>query len=74
MLSEDTMFRVAYATAPDERRFSDAYTTLDEARKEACALLAEHGNLLAVDIRMNDTMVLIGADEIRQWCAARKPS
>lgn len=68
------MFRVAYATTPDERRLTDPFATLDEARKKACALLAEHGDLVAVDIRMNDTMVLIGADEIRQWCAERASS
>lgn len=74
MLSEGTMFRVAYAVAPNDRRLTDGFPTLDEARNKACALLAEHGETLAIDIRMGDSMVLIGAHEIRQWCADRPRS
>jgi len=68
------MFQVAYATVPNERRRTESFPTLDEARRRACALLAEHGDALAVDIRMGDTMILIGAVEIRRWCAERMPS
>jgi hypothetical protein len=68
MLPEGAMFQVAYATAPNERRRIESFPTLDEARGRACALLSAHGDALAVDIRM-DTMILIGAVEIREWCA-----
>ena len=67
------MFQVAYAT-PNEGRRTESFPTLDEARRRACALLAEHGQALVVDIRMGDAMILIGAVEIRQWCAERAPS
>jgi hypothetical protein len=67
------MFQVAYTAASNERR-TESFPTLDEARRRACALLAEHGDGLTVDIRMGDTMILIGAVEIRQWCAERAAS
>jgi hypothetical protein len=73
MLSEAAMFQVAYATAHNEHRFSDAFATLDAARTKACELLAEHGSSVVLDIRMGN-MVLIGDCEIRAWCAARRPS
>jgi hypothetical protein len=65
------MFRVAYATAHDQKRFTDVFATLDEARRKACELLVEHGTSMVLDIRMGETMVLIGDHEIRAWCAER---
>jgi len=65
------MFRVAYATAHGQKRFTDAFATLEEARRKACELLAEHGASVVLDIRMGETMVLIGDHEIHAWCAER---